>query len=177
MCFSSYAQLVFCFLPSFFRTYPYIRGRQPPGHRLVDDHDALTTAFRLFFFSHPSHCTSRTGCPERLKASCTIFCMLLLHAGSCFLTGHFMLAFCILHHSLKSLNHSPVSRASTEYCTHALHVFPPYVTIPCGLLLDFSCWNILVNFTSMQRAAFVVFCHIFGGSWHVLVPWLWLSFD
>jgi hypothetical protein len=28
----------------------------------------------------------------------------------------------------------------------------------------------------MQRAAFMVFCYVFGGSWHVLVHWPWLSF-
>ena len=45
----------------------------------------------------------------------------------------------------------------------------PISRFHAGLLLDFSRWNILCNFTSMQRAAFMVFCYFFGGSWHVLV--------
>lgn len=166
MCFSSYAQLVLCSLHSVFRSYPYIRGRQLPGHRLVDDHDALTTAFRFFFLIAPIAIYA-PGIRGDSRASCTIFRMLLLRARSCSLNWPFHA--CILHSPSIAEGLEPLPGSLREYCTYALHVFPPYVTTPCGLLLDLSRWNILFNFTSMQRAAFMVFGYFFGGSWHVLV--------
>jgi hypothetical protein len=78
------AHFVFFFL--FFSSPSTIKGEQPLGHRLADDHDALTTAFKLLHSIAPFRRISSLS--EDLMES--IYVRFLLPLALCF--GHLALA-------------------------------------------------------------------------------------